>query len=87
LEDLISGSLRASDIRGFLTIRVLIRSLTNDRESPVSEHEAKAIPNTDYLGRPYDVVAMDLSNLGASAKNQSVIDISSGDGRAVVTRD
>lgn len=49
--------------------------------------EAKTIPNIDYLGRSYDIVAMDPLNLGASSRNQNVMDISVGDGRTVVTRD
>jgi hypothetical protein len=49
--------------------------------------EAKTIPNIDYLGRSYDIVAMDPLNVGATSKNQNVMDISVGDGRTVVTRD
>ena len=53
----------------------------------MSEREAKTIPNIDYVGRSYDIVAMDPLNLGASSKNQNVVEISVGAGRTVVTRD
>jgi hypothetical protein len=53
----------------------------------MSEREAKTIPNIDYLGRSYDVVTMDPLNLGATAKNQNVIDIDVEDGHTAPTRD
>ena len=43
----------------------------------MSEREPKTIPNIDYLGRSYDVVTMDPLNLGATSKNQNVMDITS----------
>jgi ornithine decarboxylase len=53
----------------------------------VSEREPKTIPNIDYLGRSYDVVTMDPLNLGATSKNQNVIDIDVEEGHTVHTRD
>jgi hypothetical protein len=52
----------------------------------VSE-EAKTIPNVDYLGRSYDAVTMDPLNVGATSKNQNVIDIDVEAGHTVPTRD
>ena len=53
----------------------------------MSEREPKTIPNIDYLGRSYDVVTMDPLNLGATSKNQNVIDIDVEEGHTVHTRD
>ena len=49
--------------------------------------EAKTIPNIDYLGRSYDVVTMDPLNLGATSKNQRVINISVAEGHSAPTPD
>jgi hypothetical protein len=45
------------------------------------------IPNIDYLGRSYDVVEMDPLNLGATSKNQRVINISVAQGHTAITPD
>lgn len=49
----------------------------------MSEREAKTIPNIDYLGRTYDIVTTDPLNLGASSKNQNVIDLNVEEGHTV----
>ncbi len=45
------------------------------------------IPNSDYLGRCYDVVDMDPLNLGATAKSENAIDLDVGEGRTTVSHD
>ncbi len=45
------------------------------------------IPNSDYLGRCYNVVDMDPLNLGATAKSENAIDLDVGEGRTTTTHD